>query len=156
MLGVCRKDAEGDLKYLYALSPVFVVRPPTRVVPVDWALKPAGLEAGDEFRLIFLSSATRDAASTDIGVYNRFVQDLAAAGHSDIQAYASQFRAVACTAAVDAVDNTGTTGHRRPDLLAGRRQGGRRLRRLLRRVVGRGGDGPEPGGRVGHGSLPLS
>ena len=87
-----------------------MVRPPTRVVPVDWALKPAGLEAGDEFRLIFLSSATRDAASTDIGVYNRFVQDLAAAGHSDVQAYASQFRAVACTAAVDAVDNTGTDG----------------------------------------------
>ena len=79
-------------------------------IAIDWSLKPAGLQAGDRFRLIFFSSATRDAASTDIGVYNQFVQDLAAAGHSDIQAYASQFRAVACTAAVDAVDNTGTQG----------------------------------------------
>ena len=103
-------DASSDLRSLYALSPVFVVRPPTRVVPADWALKPAGLEAGDRFRLLFLSSAKRDAASTDIGVYNTFVQDLAAAGHSDIQAYASQFRVVACTAAVDAVNNTGTDG----------------------------------------------
>ena len=76
----------------------------------DWELKPDGLAAGDRFRLIFLSSTERDGSSTEIENYNTFVQDLAAAGHSNIQANASQFRAVACTAAVDAVDNTGTSG----------------------------------------------
>ena len=76
----------------------------------DWALKPSGLEAGNRFRLLFLSSTGRNAESTDIAVYNSFVQARAAAGHADIRAYSSQFRAVACTSAVDARDNTGTTG----------------------------------------------
>ena len=121
--------------------------PPSRVVPIDWALKPSGLEAGDRFRLLFLSSTERDASSTGISVYNGFVQDLAAAGHTDIQAYGSQFRAVGCTSAVDAVDNTGDDGNGGPDLLAGGSEGGRRLRGLLRRLLGRGGDRE---GRVGH------
>ncbi|WP_420446766.1 choice-of-anchor R domain-containing protein [Candidatus Poriferisodalis sp.] len=103
-------DPKASLNHLYGLSPIFVVMPPSRVVPIDWALKPSGLEAGDRFRLLFLSSTERNASSTGISVYNGFVQDLAAAGHTDIQAYGSQFRAVGCTSAVDAVDNTGTTG----------------------------------------------
>ena len=83
---------------------------PPLEVPVDWALKLSGLEAGDRFRLLFLSSTGRNAESTDIADYNSFVQARAAAGHADIRAYSSQFRAVACTSAVDARDNTGTTG----------------------------------------------
>ena len=38
------------------------------------------------------------------------MQTAAAASHADIQAYSSGFRALACTAATDARDNTGTTG----------------------------------------------
>ena len=83
-------------------------------VPVDWSLVPEGLEVGDEFRLLFLSSTTRDATSTDIGVYNGFVQGRAAAGHADVQGYSSLFRAVACTADVDATANTGTVGTGEP------------------------------------------
>ena len=79
-------------------------------VPVDWSLKPSGLDVGDRFRLLFLSSTKRDASSTSISVYNGFVQDLAEAGHADVRSYASHFRAVACTSAVDARDNKGTTG----------------------------------------------
>ena len=45
-----------------------------REVPVDWALKPDGLEAGDRFRLVFLSSRERNAESTNISDYNSFVQ----------------------------------------------------------------------------------
>ena len=75
-----------------------------------WALTPSGLSDGDQFRLIFVSSTRRDATSSDIEVYNTFVQDRAAAGHSAIQAYSSQFRVVGSTAAVDARDNTNTTG----------------------------------------------
>ena len=75
----------------------------------DWALTPSALEAGDRFRLLFVTSTTRDAASTDIGDYNRFVQERAAAGHPAIRGSAAGFRAVAATASVDARDNTCTT-----------------------------------------------
>ena len=35
-------------------------------VPADWALKPVDIAAGEQFRLMFVSSTTRDATSTDI------------------------------------------------------------------------------------------
>ena len=79
-------------------------------VPHDWGLKPSGLNTGEQFRLIFLSSTKRDGSATDIATYNTFVQTRAAAGHTDIQAYSDGFTAVGCTEDVDAVDNTGTTG----------------------------------------------
>ena len=77
---------------------------------MDWSLIPAGLSSGDTFRLIFLSSTKRDGSATDIATYNTFVQTRAAAGHTDIQAYSDGFTVVGCTAAADAVGNTGTTG----------------------------------------------
>ena len=79
-------------------------------VLAGWSLTPTGLNAGDQFRLLFLSSTKRDALSSDIADYNTFVQDRAAAGHADIQAYSGGFGAIGCTAAVDARDNTSTTG----------------------------------------------
>ena len=86
--------------------------PPTPVVKIssDSPLVPSGLRSGDRFRLIFLSSTQRNADPTDIYYYNKFVQDRAAAGHADIRAHSAGFRAVACTEAVDARDNTGTNG----------------------------------------------
>ena len=78
-------------------------------VPANWSLKPTSLTTGDKFRLLFLSSTKRDASSTDIADYNTFVQGRAAAGHADVQAYSAGFRAVGCTSAVDARDNTSTT-----------------------------------------------
>ena len=78
-------------------------------VPDVWSLTPTGLTDGTKFRLLFLSSTTRDAVPTDIADYNTFVQDRAAAGHADIRAYSAGFRVVGCTAAVDARDNTATT-----------------------------------------------
>ena len=79
-------------------------------VLASWSLTPAGLAVGDQFRLIFLSSTKRNALSTDIGDYNTFVQDRAATGHAGIQAYSGGFGVIGCTAAVDARDNTATTG----------------------------------------------
>ena len=79
-------------------------------VPSDWSLIPAGLTGGDQFRLLFLSQTRRAATDLDIADYNTFIQTLAAAGHTDIQAYSDGFTVVGCTADVDAVDNTGTTG----------------------------------------------
>ena len=79
-----------------------------RVFP-DFALVPAGLGVGDSFRLVFVTSTTRDATATDIEVYNAFVRAAAADGHADIQDYSGGFFAVASTADDDARDNTGTT-----------------------------------------------
>ena len=57
------------------------------VVPHNWPLIPTGVGPGQQFRLIFLTSTTRDASSTDIGDYNTFIQDRAAAGHEAIREY---------------------------------------------------------------------
>ena len=78
-------------------------------VSADWGLMPSGLGAGAEFRLLFRTSGTRNAASTDIADYNTFVQTAAAGGHADIQQYSSTIRVLGSTAAVDARDNTVTT-----------------------------------------------
>ena len=75
-----------------------------------WSLIPTGLTTGDQFRLLFLSSTKRNGSVTDIATYNTFIQDLAAAGHTDIRSYSTGFRVVGCTAAVDATANTSTTG----------------------------------------------
>ena len=102
--------SRNNTRPMYGLSGVFrVVRDTTPVKVLDnWSLVPAGLVVGDQFRLLFLSSTSRNATSTVIADYNTFVQDLAAAGHADIQAYSADFRIVGCTAAVDARDNTET------------------------------------------------
>ena len=85
-------------------------QPPVHEVPPDWDLIPegAGLKGGDKFRLLFITSDSRDANSDKIGDYNEFVQQAAAGGHADIQGYSSDFRVLASTVAVDAIDNTGT------------------------------------------------
>ena len=81
----------------------------TNHVPSNWSLKPNGLNAGDEFRLLFLSSTKRKATPSDIAVYNAWIQELVADGHADILAYSSGFTAVGCTEDTDARDNTSTT-----------------------------------------------
>ena len=78
-------------------------------VSSDWSLVPSGLGPGDRFRLMFISSGGRNARPTSIDTYNTWIQNLAAAGHTDIQGYSSAFNVVGSTADVDARDNTGTT-----------------------------------------------
>jgi len=83
----------------------------TYTVSQNWALKPAGLAVGAKFRLLFVTSTTRDGTSADIDDYNTFVQTGAKAGHSAItDACGNRFKALASTSAVDANDNTATTG----------------------------------------------
>ncbi|MCY4584280.1 MAG: putative Ig domain-containing protein, partial [Chloroflexi bacterium] len=80
-----------------------------KTVAADWSLKPDGVAAGGTFRLLFVSSTTRDATSTDIADYNTHVQTAAAAGHTDIRRYSADFTAFGSTATVNARDNTRTT-----------------------------------------------
>ena len=78
----------------------------TEMVPADWALKPADIAAGEQFRLMFVTSTGRDALSTDIADYNTFVRTRAAAGVTAMQTYANDFTALASTESVNARANT--------------------------------------------------
>ena len=71
--------------------------PGEATVRADWSLHPPGVAPGDPFRLIFVTSTNRDATSSNIDVYNRFVIDAAGSGHADIRAYRNGFRALAST-----------------------------------------------------------
>ncbi len=99
-----------------ALAPGAAAQGPTSntdgsyTVPYHWALKPAGLAEDDRFRLFIVTTSTTKAFSSDIATYNSLVQTDVAAGHTAIRPYAPQFRVVGSTLAVDARDNTMTTG----------------------------------------------
>ena len=76
-------------------------------VPFGWNLTPEGIAGGEKFRLLFLTD-DESPTSTDINVYNEFVQAQAAGGHADIQDHANQFRVLGSTESVDATNNTET------------------------------------------------
>ena len=107
-----RFDSKGKQHHLYALSPVFVTPPADGVftVPKDWPLTPTGLLPDTRFRLLFVTSTTRDAQSADIADYNRHAQAAATTGHVAIRSWSSQFQALASTSTVDARDNTASDG----------------------------------------------
>ena len=84
-------------------------------VPKTWALRPSDNADGQGFRLLFVTTTTHDAASTDIDVYNSFVQRAAEKGHEAIRPYSDGFRVLGSTipdsvtpSGVDARDNTST------------------------------------------------
>ena len=79
-------------------------------VPRSWALIPrSGIQPGDSFRLLFVTSDTRDANSGNIGDYNSFVQS-AAGRNSLLSGFSGRFRVLASTNDVHAIDNSGTRG----------------------------------------------
>ena len=77
-----------------------MANPGTGVVPRGWALQPEEIGYGESFRLLFISSTTRNATSTDINDYNQHAINAAGAGHSAIQALKNGFRVIASTATV--------------------------------------------------------
>ena len=78
--------------------------------PPGWALTPSGLNAGDKFRLLFVTSTRRDASSVAISPYNVFVQDRTAAGHGSIRPFRRGFLALGSNRLGHARDRTCTTG----------------------------------------------
>ena len=106
---VTAEDGSTELIYTVTVERLAAPPPPEVMVPSDWGLIPSGLDTGDHFRcVLFLSSIKTDATSTDIADYNTFIKNRAAVGHTDIQAYSAGFRAVGCTDAVNARNNTNT------------------------------------------------
>lgn len=69
---------------------------------------PAGLNPGDQFRFLFLTSGTQAATSTDIGDYNTFVNSQALG--ATYQGSVVSWNAVGSTATVNARDNVGGFG----------------------------------------------
>src|SRR5262245_48469191 len=68
---------------------------------------PSGLNGGDQYRLAFVTSTIRNAASTNIADYNSFVDGVAEA-IPELAALTQDWKAIASTAAVDARTNTST------------------------------------------------
>lgn len=68
---------------------------------------PPGLNPGDQYRLAFVTSTTRDATSSNIAVYNEFVTASATA-QTELNALGTTWTAIASTDDVDARDNTST------------------------------------------------
>ncbi|MEM7199220.1 MAG: hypothetical protein AAF628_03080 [Planctomycetota bacterium] len=70
-------------------------------------LPPPDLNPGDQYRVLFLSSSTRDATSSDIADYDALVS-ADADRVSELVALSTNWQAVASTDAVDARDHTST------------------------------------------------
>lgn len=69
--------------------------------------QPAGLQPGDQYRLWFTTSETRNAQPSDIEDYNTFVQSVADRAPV-VGSWGLTWKAVASTRRVDARDNTDT------------------------------------------------
>ena len=77
----------------------------SQTVASDWSLKPSGITAGQSFRLLFVTSTTSQATSSNISTYNTFVQGRADT-NAALKPFKGEFRAVVSTSAVDARANT--------------------------------------------------
>src|ERR1039457_3279085 len=69
---------------------------------------PAGLNPGDKYRLVFVTSTTKRAISSDIGDYNAFVESLADAT-TGLQALGATWKAIGSSESVNAFDNIGAS-----------------------------------------------
>ncbi len=78
-------------------------------VPYNWSAKPAGLQDGAKFRLIFLTTTLRDHDSTNVASYDGTVQS-DVNGNADLRSYVNQFKALVSTSTVNAIDHVGMTG----------------------------------------------
>jgi len=68
---------------------------------------PSDLNVGDQYRLAFVTSTSRDALSADIDDYNDFVAAVAA-GVPELVALGTTWKAIGSTPSTAARDNTGT------------------------------------------------
>ena len=69
---------------------------------------PADLNVGDQYRLVFITSQVTSTFSTDISVYNAFVDNSANGAGSQLAHLGTNWTAIASAGGVDARDNTNT------------------------------------------------
>ena len=94
VITVAVTSSNGDVVRTYTIT---VTRPAGIGVPHDWDLRPPGIATGKTFRLLIVTSDRRTGQSGDVDDYNDHVQDAVASGHSAIQDYSSDFRALVGT-----------------------------------------------------------
>ena len=68
---------------------------------------PAGLNPGDQYRLVFLTSTQRDAESSNLADYNAFATS-AALAVPELAALGTTWSVIGSVSGIDARDNTGT------------------------------------------------
>ncbi|MCA9057107.1 MAG: hypothetical protein KDA85_01350 [Planctomycetaceae bacterium] len=73
-------------------------------------LAPTGLNPGEQYRIVFVSSTQIDGVSGALSVYNAHVTNAANSGTETSKLAAATWTAIASVAAVSARSNTGTTG----------------------------------------------
>lgn len=73
-------------------------------VPLDWEYVPDGFKPGQTFRLLFITSTTRNAASNGYGLHGKFVQ-AAAFASQPLRIAAQHFSAVVSTPGGSAAEN---------------------------------------------------
>ena len=85
----------------------FRTLPSPIAVPDKWQLMPGGLGPGDTFRLLFVTSDTRNSyqPSESPQSYHQFVRDAAGNGHPALDQFGDDFRAVVSTRNASALDN---------------------------------------------------
>ena len=88
-----------------------VVLATVTILPVSFAsaapiTTPGGLVNGDQYRLVFVTSQSRNAFSNSIANYNSWVSGIAN-GVTELAALGTTWMAIGSTAAVDARDNIG-------------------------------------------------
>lgn len=88
----------------FTLLAVLLAAPVAQAVPIT---APSGLNPGDQYRLVFFTSTTRDALSTNIADYNTFVTNVANSV-PQLAALGTTWTAIASTSAVNARTNTST------------------------------------------------
>jgi hypothetical protein len=95
------------VKVAVAVAATVTMTVPAHSMPLTL---PSGLNPGDTYRLVFETSITTAATSTDINFHNTFINDFAnnAGLNPVLVALGTTWTAIASTAAVDAQDNTGT------------------------------------------------
>ena len=98
-----------------ALVVVMVFLLPATVLAVPITV-PTTLNPGDQYRLAFVTSDTRDATSTDIADYNAFVQGVA---NSVAKLAGITWTAIGSTPTIHARDNTSTVPGTEPGSFAG-------------------------------------
>jgi hypothetical protein len=89
---------------LLALWGWLSLAPPGTAAPI---VVPSDLNPGDQYRLAFVTSTTRNAIVPEIGIYNLFVTNVAN-DQPELAALGTTWAAIASTAAIDARDNTMT------------------------------------------------
>ena len=92
--------AQSESRPLYAISSVITVPQPQH---------PAGLQPGDQYRVLLVTEGTRDATSDNIADYDAFVQAEAESVQA-IRLLGAQWSALASTPSVSAAVHTGTAG----------------------------------------------